>query len=87
MRILSRYLLREHVGPLLFGWAVFTVVLLMNQVARQFDELARRDLEPAVLAQFFLLTLPFVLAVTFPMGVLVSTLAAFVQTSFHRLSN
>jgi lipopolysaccharide export system permease protein len=81
MRILSRYLLREHVGPLLFGWAVFTVVLLMNQVARQFDELARRDLEPAILAQFFLLTLPFVLAVTFPMGVLVSTLAAFGRLS------
>jgi len=66
---------------LLFGWAVFTVILLMNQVARQFDELARRDLDPAILAQFFLLTLPFILAVTFPMGVLVATLAAFGRLS------
>lgn len=81
MKILSRYILKEHLGPLLFGQAVFTVVLLMNQVARKFDELARRDLEPEVIAHFFVLTLPFILAVTFPMGVLVATLAAFGRLS------
>lgn len=81
MRILSRYILKEHVGPLLFGQAVFTVVLLMNQVARKFDDLARRDLDPQVIAHFFALTLPFILAVTFPMGVLVATLAAFGRLS------
>lgn len=81
MKILSRYILKEHVGPLLFGQAVFTLVLLMNQVARKFDDLARRDLDPEVIAQFFVLTLPFILAVTFPMGVLVATLAAFGRLS------
>jgi lipopolysaccharide export system permease protein len=81
LKILSRYILREHVGPLIFGQAVFTVILLMNQVARQFDELARRDLDPEVIAQFFVLSLPFILAVTFPMGVLVATLAAFGRLS------
>ncbi|MFN2431206.1 MAG: LptF/LptG family permease [Gemmatimonadota bacterium] len=81
MKILSRYVLKEHVGPLLFGQAVFTLVLLMNQVARKFDELARRDLDPAIIAHFFVLTLPFILAVTFPMGVLVATLAAFGRLS------
>jgi lipopolysaccharide export system permease protein len=81
VRILSRYILKEHIGPLLFGQAVFTVVLLMNQVARKFDDLARRDLDPQVIAHFFVLTLPFILAVTFPMGVLVATLAAFGRLS------
>ncbi len=81
MRILSRYILREHVGPLLFGQVVFTLILLMNQVARKFDDLARRDLDPQVIAHFFVLTLPFILAVTFPMGVLVATLAAFGRLS------
>ena len=81
MKILWRYILREHVGPLLFGQAVFTLVLLMNQVARKFDDLARRDLDPAIIAHFFVLTLPFILAVTFPMGVLVATLAAFGRLS------
>ncbi|MBA2565327.1 MAG: LptF/LptG family permease, partial [Gemmatimonadetes bacterium] len=81
MKILSRYILKEHLGPLLFGQAVFTVILLMNQVARKFDELARRDLDPEIIAHFFVLTLPFILAVTFPMGVLVATLAAFGRLS------
>jgi lipopolysaccharide export system permease protein len=81
MKILSRYILREHIGPLIFGQSVFTVVLLMNQVARKFDDLARRDLEAEVIGQFFVLTLPFILAVTFPMGVLVATLAAFGRLS------
>jgi lipopolysaccharide export system permease protein len=81
VRILSRYILKEHLGPLLFGQAVFTLVLLMNQVARKFDELARRSLDWHVIGHFFLLTLPFILAVTFPMGVLVATLAAFGRLS------
>jgi lipopolysaccharide export system permease protein len=81
VRILSRYILKEHLGPLLFGQAVFTVVLLMNQVARKFDELAKRDLDWHVIGQFFVLTLPFILAATFPMGVLVATLAAFGRLS------
>jgi lipopolysaccharide export system permease protein len=81
VRILSRYILKEHFGPLLFGQAVFTVVLLMNQVARKFDELAKRDLDWHTIGQFFVLTLPFILAVTFPMGVLVATLAAFGRLS------
>jgi lipopolysaccharide export system permease protein len=81
VRILSRYILKEHLGPLLFGQVVFTVVLLMNQVARKFDELAKRDLDWHTIAQFFVLTLPFIVAVTLPMGVLVATLAAFGRLS------
>lgn len=81
MKILSRYILKEHIGPLLFGQTVFTVVLIMNQVARKFDELAKRDLDWQVIGHFFVLTLPFILAVTFPMGVLVATLAAFGRLS------
>src|SRR6185295_18475266 len=42
---------------------------------------AKRDLDWHTIAQFFVLTLPFIVAVTFPMGVLVATLAAFGRLS------
>ena len=43
-RTLSWYALREHFGPFLFSLTVFTFIMLMNQVARQFKNLAGKGL-------------------------------------------
>jgi lipopolysaccharide export system permease protein len=80
-RILSLYALREHAGPFAFALVVFTFIMLMNQVARQFQNLAGKGLGAEVIVQIFALSIPLTVAVTIPMAVLVATMAAFGRLS------
>jgi len=77
MRILPRYILREHLGPFLLGLCVLTFVLLMDQVFTLMDMLIGKGLPLGIVGEVFVLSLPFILAVTTPMAVLVATLMAF----------
>ena len=51
--------------------------MLMNQVARQFQNLAGKGLGAEVIVQVFVLSIPLSVAITIPMAVLVATMAAF----------
>ncbi|HEX5438659.1 MAG TPA: LptF/LptG family permease [Gemmatimonadaceae bacterium] len=77
MKILARYVLKEHVGPLAFSLAALTALLLLQQVAKQFGNLVGKGLSWGVIGEVFLLSLPFIVAMTFPMAVLVAVLYAF----------
>lgn len=79
VRILSRYLLRQHLAPLIFALAALTALMLLNQVAKQFGHLVGKGLSAFVIAEVFLLSLPFIVAVTLPMAVLVAVLHAFTR--------
>src|SRR5918997_2326209 len=77
VKILDRYVLKEHVGPLAFALAALTSLLLLNYIARQFANLVGKGLGWNIIAEFFVLSVPFTIAMTLPMAVLVSTLYAF----------
>ncbi len=77
VKILSRYVLREHAGPLVFALAALTAVLLLNQLAKQFGSLVGKGLPWAVIAEVFALSVPFIAALSVPMAVLVAVLYAF----------
>ena len=77
MRILSRYILARLVAPFGFALAALTGFMLLNQVARRFDTLAGKGLEWTVIGEVFLLCIPFILALTLPMAVLVAVLFSF----------
>lgn len=77
MKILNRYVLREHVGPFLFAVIALTSLMLLQYIARQFGNLVGKGLGWEVILEFFLLSIPFTVAMTLPMGVLVSVLYAF----------
>ena len=77
MKILNRYVLKEHVGPLVFALSALTSLLLLNYIARQFGNLVGKGLPWSVIVEFLLLSIPFTVAMTLPMAVLVSTLYAF----------
>ncbi len=77
MKILSRYVLKEHVGPLTFALTALTSLLLLNYIAKQFGELVGKGLPWQVIAEFFVLSIPFTFAMTLPMAVLVAVLYAF----------
>lgn len=79
MRILTRYLLRAHVGPFLFALFALTSLLFVNVVARRFPELAGKGLPMNVILEVLVLSLPHIVALTLPMAVLVAVLYAFSQ--------
>jgi lipopolysaccharide export system permease protein len=77
VRILSRYILQQHLPPLGFALAALTCAMLVNQVAKQFGNLVGKGLAWGVILEVFALTVPFIVAMTLPMAVLVAVLYAF----------
>lgn len=77
LRLVTRYILREHVGPLAFAVATLTSLLLLNYISKRFDDLVGKGLPWNVIAEFFVLSVPFTIAMTLPMAVLIATLYAF----------
>ncbi len=77
MRLLSRYVLARLGAPFGFALAALTGFMLLNQVARRFDTLAGKGLDWTVIGEVFLLCIPFILALTLPMAVLVAVLFSF----------
>lgn len=77
MKILTRHLIRAHVGPFFFALSALTGLLFLNAVAREMERLAGKGLPVEVILDFLVLSLPHTVALTLPMAVLVAVLYAF----------
>ena len=44
MRILSRYVLRQHIAPFTFAVSALTLLMLLDQLAKQFHKLVGKGL-------------------------------------------
>lgn len=77
MKVLTRYLLRTHVGPFFFAFLALTSVLLINVIAKELANLAGKGLPLDVAFEYFMLSLPANIALTLPMAVLVAVLYTF----------
>src|SRR5256712_12648149 len=81
VRTISRYLLRQHCAPLGFALAALTSLMLLNQIAKQFGSLVGKGLPWSVIIEVFVLSIPFIVAVTLPMAVLVAVLHVFTRVA------
>jgi lipopolysaccharide export system permease protein len=79
VRTLSRYLLRQHVAPLGFALGALTALMLINTIAKQLSGLLGKGLPTGVIVDVFVLSIPFIVAVTLPMAVLVAVLHVFTR--------
>lgn len=79
MKIISRYVVREHAGPFAFALVALTSLMLLNFISRQLGELVGKGLPWKVIGQFFMLSIPFTIALTVPMSVLVAVLYAYTR--------
>jgi lipopolysaccharide export system permease protein len=77
VKILHRYVLKEHLGPLTFALTALTSILLLQYIGKHFGDLVGKGLPTLVIAEFFGLSIPLTVALTLPMAVLVATLYAF----------
>jgi len=77
MGVLTRYLIRVHIGPFLFALSGITALLFLNSLSQRVGDLVGKGLPWTVIGEFLLLSLPHVIALALPMAVLVAVLYAF----------
>lgn len=77
MKILTRYILKEHIAPFLFAFIVITFLLIIDYVPRIIDHVIDKDLDIIVVLELIALNLAWMVALSVPMSVLVATLMAF----------
>jgi lipopolysaccharide export system permease protein len=76
MKILTRYILREMVGPTVLGFVFYTSIILMQKLFDFAGMIIRRSLSGAVVAKLLLLSLPHIVVLTVPMSLLFGILIA-----------
>lgn len=77
MKILSRYILREHLGPFLFAFFTITFLLIIDFVPKIVNHILDKDLPLSIVFELVGLNLAWMIALSVPMAVLVATLMAF----------
>lgn len=77
MRIIDRYILREHLPPFLLALSVLTFILLMDRLFELINLFINKKVPLGVVLELFGLGLPNILALTVPMAVLVAVLMTF----------
>lgn len=83
MTILTRYLLRAHVGPFLFAFVALTGLLFVNTVAQRLEGLVGKGLPVEIILKAIVLVLPHTIAVTLPMALLTTVLYTFSELATH----
>ncbi|MBD3288740.1 LptF/LptG family permease [candidate division KSB1 bacterium] len=81
MYILQRYIIRQHVGPFLFGFFIITLLWILNLLFTRLGHLLSRGLSVWVILEFFFLNMAWIMALTLPMAVLMACLMAFGRLS------
>lgn len=79
MRLLRAHILRSLTGPFAFAWIALTGMLMLNQLSRRFGDLVGKGLSAGIITQVLLLFIPFIVALTLPMAILVAVLYGFSQ--------
>jgi lipopolysaccharide export system permease protein len=77
VRLVNRYILRQLAAPFIFALAAQTSLMLLSQVAKKFGALVGKGLPWTVIGEVFALSLPFIIAMTLPMAVLLAVLYTF----------
>jgi len=81
MRILERYVLREHLFPFLFGFSIVVFLLTLDFLFDLVDLAIGKGVSFGIVLELFVLSLGYMVALAFPCAVLIASLAAFGRLS------
>ncbi len=81
MYILSKHILRQHIGPFLFGFFIITLLFMLNLVFKELGRILSKGLNLWIIVEFFALNVAWIVALAVPMAVLMASLMAFGQLS------
>ncbi len=76
MKILTRYILKEMVGPTVLGFIFYTSIILMRQLFFLAGLIIRRSLPVTTVFKLLALSLPWIIVLTVPMSLLFGILIA-----------
>lgn len=77
MKIIDRYLLREHAPQFILALSLFTFILLMDRLFELINLFVNKKVPLGIVLELFGLGLPNIVALTVPMSVLVAVLMTF----------
>ncbi|MGD9897754.1 MAG: LptF/LptG family permease [Calditrichaceae bacterium] len=77
MKILTRYIIKEHIGPFFFALSVIMFILLMNFLVKYIGQIFGKGLEIFTIFKLIALNLAWMLALAVPMATLVAVLMAY----------
>ena len=77
MRILERYVLREHLFPFLIGFSVVVFLLTLDFLFDLVDLAVGKGVSAGIVLELFALSMGWMLALAVPCAVLIATLATF----------
>jgi lipopolysaccharide export system permease protein len=81
MKILERYILQENMKPFLVSLLVLTFVFILDKLIDLLNLIIEKKLDIPAIVSVFSLSLPFMLALSVPMAVLVATIMSFGRLS------
>ena len=81
MLLLSRYFMREMILPFLFSLLMITFLLFINFLLRAVDRFLGKGIEVITILEYLFLNLAWIIALSVPMAVLLSTLMTFGRLS------
>ncbi len=81
MSILCRYYVKEHLVPFFLALLVLTFILIMNRIFELVFNIVGKGLSVLIVLKVFILSLPFIIALTVPMAVLVAVITVFGKSS------
>ena len=77
MKILYRYILKEHIGPFLFAFLTILFVFTLQFITRFFSRFVGKGLDLFVVVELIALQIAWMVVLAVPMAVLIATLVAF----------
>jgi lipopolysaccharide export system permease protein len=77
LKKLDFYIIKLHILPFLGSILVITLVLLLDKIFELMDLLIRKGVPIDIVIKLFIYALPFILALSIPMSVLIASLIAF----------
>ncbi len=77
VRILTRYVVREHIGPFFLTLLTINSFFVLNLLYKQFEKFLSKGIPLLVVTEFLFLNLAWMIALSVPMAVLPATIMAF----------
>jgi len=81
MKILERYILKENFKPFVVSLMVTTFVMLLDKIIDLLNLIIEKHLDVVTIISIFGLSLPFILALTIPMAILLASIMSFGRLS------
>ncbi|MFC1693412.1 LptF/LptG family permease, partial [Candidatus Latescibacterota bacterium] len=74
MRKLSKYILKEFLSFLMYGIIAFAVIFILVDLVDNLDNFIDNKVRISLIVLYYIFNLPFIIVLTFPVAMLLSTM-------------